>query len=170
MNRRHILAGLACLPLGGLAGCAVPGRLETPPRVTMVGVRPHEIRLLEQRYLVTLRVQTPNDQVLRIRTLDYEIHLNDQAFGSGVSRETLEVPAYGERELELVVSSTLRQLLDQIRDLALGRELALRYGIKGSLQADGIPGRMPFSHEDELSAPSRRPGAPGSRSGPAIAV
>ena len=67
---------MACLAL--LAGCASWGGDDwREPEVHLVEVETVKARLLEQEFVLHLRVDNPNDSRLFIRNLSYAIRLND---------------------------------------------------------------------------------------------
>jgi LEA14-like dessication related protein len=138
---------LACAVL--LGACASLAGLERPPRVTLRGIKPVQIELLEQRYLATIRVQNPNSVELPIDGLEYVISINNSTFADGVSSQRVTVPAFGEKTLQVGVTSTLMKLFKQIKQLA-GSGGAITYTITGTLSISGIPGSVPFEHDGEI--------------------
>ena len=156
LSRRLVLAAVLVLPL---AGCAtLPGSFEKP-RVSVAGLRILEIGLLEQRYLLRLRVQNPNDFAFAVTGMDYALDVNGREFASGVSDRRVDLPAYSERSFQVPVSSGLADLVDQLRALDNGRMNRLDYRIRGHVRIEGIPGRVEFDHSDELLPGQQR--APG---------
>lgn len=161
-RRRALLAGALAGLAAALGGCAATGDLEEAPRVSLVNVKPVDIQLLEQRYRVTIRVQNPNAAELRIRGLSYELHLNDELFGTGVSGERTVVPAFGEATVDVDVISTLARLLDQFQWLRgqKGGPSSVSYAIKGTITLDGALLKIPFERAGvlELPGPERESG------------
>lgn len=158
MSSARVLT-LCSLALAGalaLAGCAVPHGLDKPPQVTLVNLQPVQIRLLEQRYLVTIRIMNPNPVALPIDGLEYAISINEAAFAHGVSSQRVTVPAYGEKTIELGVSSTLARLFDQIRRFGAERG-ALAYTISGTLGLQGSAASVPFTQDGEVDLRLERP-------------
>lgn len=155
----------SCLALGSLAfvlilaGCAgiKPG-FETP-RVSLVALEPLDVQLFEQRYGLRLRIQNPNDTELRIKGLDYEVELNGETFGTGVSNAAATVPAYGEATLDLTMVSNLARVLNQFDQLLRDDAPSLDYAIRGKLSLDGLLLALPFSREGSLTLPGRESNA-----------
>lgn len=157
-DRSHLaLGGLAFILM--LAGCAgiTPG-FETP-RVSLVALEPLDVQLFEQRYGLRLRIQNPNDTELRIKGLDYEVELNGETFGTGVSNAAATVPAYGEATLDLTMVSNLARVLNQFEQLFRDDAQALDYAIRGKLSLDGLLLALPFSKEGSLTLPGRQSNA-----------
>ena len=129
------------------------------PRVSVAGLRIIEIGLLEQRYAVRLRVQNPNDFAFAITGMDYTLEVNGREFAHGVSDSRVDLPAYSERTVEVLVSSGLADVVEQLRALDTGRMNGLDYRIHGHVSLEGFVTRIPFDHSAELlpSAPGKAP-------------
>ncbi len=147
--RHTALRMAATAAAAALTACAALSGLDQPPRVTLVGVEPVQIQLLEQRYLATIRIQNPNPVALPVSGLDYTITINGAEFASGVSNQRVSIPAYGEKTLAVGVTSTIARLLDQVRLLGESGG-ALRYGISGRLGVTGMPAGVPFDQQGEI--------------------
>ncbi|MCB1876811.1 MAG: LEA type 2 family protein [Chromatiales bacterium] len=133
------------------AGCAAlqAGNLESP-RVRVVDLRVLDVKLLEQRYALTLRIQNPNNQGLDIAGLDFTLSINGEEFADGVSSQEITLPAYGEATMDVEVSSSLMRILDQIQALDQRREIGLSYRIEGHVGLESGWRRLPFSREGTL--------------------
>lgn len=167
MSRSFAIVVFAAL----LGACATMAGLSEPPRVSLVGIEPVDIRLLEQRVRVTLKVQNPNARDITVRGLDYEIVVNDRLFAQGVSGKTFTVPAYGESTAALEVVTTLQRVLEQLDALGRRGEPGLDYAISGRISVDGVPIPIPFAYEDSLTLPGAgRRGKEGDGGSSAIAI
>ena len=139
-----------------LTACSSLNTLEQEPRITLVNLQPVQIQLLEQRYLATIRIQNPNPVALPIHGLDYAISINGSQFADGVSNQRITIPAYGEKTIELGVTSTIIKLLDQIRRFSENNG-AVTYGISGTLGIDGLSHGVPFKRNGEIDLDFDRP-------------
>ncbi len=133
----------------GLTGCAHMMGLEQPPRVSVVDIRPVAISLLEQRYLIRVRVQNPNRASLTIEGMDYHISINNKDFADGVSNQRLTIAGYEEKNLDLGLSSTLLQLFEQLKGLAENHG-RIDYSIKGHLRLRTPSAVVPFENHGEV--------------------
>ena len=140
--RMGLLLGLAIL---GLSACANIGVRTEPPRVHLVGMQLQQAELFEQRYLLRLRIQNPNDFSLNIRGLDFQVQVNGERFADGVSSKALQIPAYGEGLAEVAVSSSLWSLARQLRDMGEGGPGQMEYRIHGRIALTGRA--LPVSFE-----------------------
>jgi LEA14-like dessication related protein len=155
---KHIWRGLGLVLCGfaALTACSSPSKLDQEPRITLVNLQPVQIQLLEQRYLATIRIQNPNPVALPIRGLDYAISINGSQFAEGVSNQRITIPAYGEKTMDLGVTSTIIKLLGQIRGFSKNYG-TVTYGISGTLGIDGLSHGVPFKRDGEINLDFERP-------------
>jgi LEA14-like dessication related protein len=146
MFRFHCLPVISALLLG--ACTLLPTGLE-PPRVSLVNIEPREMTLFEQRYRVSIRIQNPNPDPLRLRGLSYELDLNGKEFASGVGRSDLEVPGFGNATIDTDLTSSVFALIEQVRMLQGGGG-TLSYSLEGTLHLAGGIGRLPFQRQGDI--------------------
>ncbi len=147
-NRK--LHRLCTLMLGVLvlAGCVSL----TPPEVRLTGLEPMPGTLLEQRVRVDLRLINQANQALTISGLDFDLMVNGRRLASGVSSQAIRLPALGEAQTSVTVSTSVLDLLQQLP--ALQRGGPIPYQIQGRLHLDRrIPPSIPFRHSGELTLP-----------------
>lgn len=149
MNRflSHLLA---LLILTGVSGCATLGPDFEPPRISVVSLEPDSVTLLEQKYLIQLRIQNPNEQPLAIRGLHYDLELNGRSFLSGVSGDALAIPPFSDAVIRTEGVSTLFGFLRQIEELNKGTRQALEYRLSGRVSLQNRPGGIRFDYQGEL--------------------
>lgn len=149
---RAPLAKLALLLLLGslISGCAsLANKLNPePPKVTLLGITPVKMEVLQQTFRLTLNLQNPNDFDLPIRGLQFNAAINDDDFASGVSNNAIDLPAFGEAEMEVEVRSGLMQIIDNLSKL--GSAESLDYSLRGSVKVEGIPVRLNFKERGTL--------------------
>ena len=147
----------------GLASCSALTSKPESPRVTLVGLKLVSVELLEQRYQVSLRVKNPNTFDLPVRGIDFRLDINGQTFADGVSKQSVDVPAYGENVIDLEVSSNFLQVFRQLQSLEENQSRGFEYRINGRM-ATGVYGqKLPFDYSGELQLPepARSDGQPG---------
>ena len=159
MNESVVLAKLTAGfgLLVGLMACSGLISKPEPPRVSLVGLSLISVELLEQRYQVSLRVKNPNAFDLPVSGIDFRLDINGQSFADGVSSQSVEVPAYGERVIQLEVSSSLLQVFRQFQSLQESQSRSFEYRISGSMATGRYGGTLPFDYAGELqlSEPKR---------------
>ena len=152
MNRNALRALAPALAALVLSGCAsLAPRLETP-ELSVIGVEVLDAQLFEQRFNVRMRVQNPNDRALPIRGLTYTKELNGQDFGRGMTAQAFTVPALGEAEFDVVVTTNLATSLLRLLPQLEKNPEAVEYRLKGRVSTD-LPflRSIPFTMEGSLS-------------------
>lgn len=153
--RRVAAARLGLVAVAGvllLAGCAsLLPRLQTP-QLSLVGVQLQDASVFEQRLLVRLRVQNPNDMVLPVRGITVNFALEGEEFAQGVSSRDFDVPALGEAEFDMLVTANAATAL--LRVLSQGHGKAggtLHYRIRGDLKTSlGLLRSVPFDEKGSI--------------------
>jgi LEA14-like dessication related protein len=133
------------------AGCsAIVPKLETP-RLEVVAVELLDAQFTQQRFNVTMRVQNPNDRELPIRGLSYSMQLAGEEFGTGQSDKAFTVPALGEAEFTMTVTTNLATSLLKILPKLEKSPQSLDYRLTGKVETDWTFLRtIPFSETGKL--------------------
>lgn len=162
---RRRLAGLAVAMLGltALGGCAGLQLGMKKPEVTVANIRLLDGNLLEQRFLLTLRVMNPNTSEIAIEGLTFKVDLNGQPFAKGVGNQPVVVPRLGEAMVDVTATTDLGGLLRQLKAFK-GRE-KVDYRISGRL-VTGSFGGIDFDQTGEVELPKGL-GEAGGGKGPA---
>lgn len=144
MVRRIVL--LAALGLFS-TGCTV-ARLE-PPQLQVIEVGLVGANILKQDLRLRLRVQNPNDVELPVRGISYEVQLSGETFASGESERDFVVPALGETEFNLDVTTNAAAAV--LRLLGDRSDRNPEYRLLGRVHlARGLLRSIPFEHRGEL--------------------
>ncbi len=61
--------------------------------------------VFSQQFRIRLHVQNPNDRALPVKGIEYELFLQGDSFAEGTSAAPFVVPALGEIEFDLTVST-----------------------------------------------------------------
>ena len=149
---RRRLAGLAVAMLGltALGGCAGLRLGMQKPEVSVANIRLLDGNLLEQRFLLTLRVMNPNTSEIAIEGLTFKVDLNGQPFARGVGNQPVVVPRLGEAMVDVTATTGLGGLLRQFKAFK-GRE-KVDYRISGRL-VTGNFGGIDFDQTGEVELP-----------------
>ncbi|MES9959687.1 MAG: LEA type 2 family protein [Sedimenticola sp.] len=153
MTRTTVLA-LSWLMLALLSGCAGLAQSQDSPRVTLTGIKMINMEIFEQRYGLTLRIQNPNPEPLQIDGMSFKVEINDRSFASGVSDKRVTVEGFGEAVLEVEVSSSLFDIVEQLRALEKREGDSLTYRIHGKIHQAGSPFALPFERKGVIGGPS----------------
>jgi LEA14-like dessication related protein len=112
---RAIAVAAAVALLG--CGCALAPRFTTPT-LTIVGVRLEASDLITQRLKVRVHVQNPNPRTLPVKGIEYTLEVDGEPFATGDSAASFVVPALGEAEFDMNVTTNVAGTL--VRLLARG--------------------------------------------------
>lgn len=150
MKYRVICLGLVLMCF--LAGCASLAGIRHSPDITLAGLDVAEIGLLEQRFVLKLRIQNPNDVDLPINGMRFDVELNGLAFAKGLSDKAVTVPRLGEIVLEVTATSTLGTVWRQLRELQREGRDRVTYRLEGRVLLPTL-GSVPFVQAGDIAMP-----------------
>jgi len=147
VNRRPVIVAIVASLAAMAAGCA---SIESEAlRVNLAGISVVETSLLEQRYLLRVRLQNPGDRVLELDGFVYDLSLNGRLFARGVSDQSVVVPRFGEQLIELVASGSTGGAIRQVLELSSRKQVD--YRLSGRAHAAG--GRIHFDGQGDIPIP-----------------
>jgi len=140
-----------------LGGCASLQPYAESPRVSLVSIKPLDMQMLEQRFVLELRILNPNSVAIPVSGLSYALEINQREFAYGVSQQAVSIPPYGEALLQVEIVSNLLNVmrqLQQLDDSPVGS--GLEYRLHGKLglvdQLRGLPfdfaGKLAYRESD----------------------
>ena len=136
MRTRGAVGALSVMAV--LAACSgLPARME-PLNVTLADIQPGQMGLLEQEYLIKIRVQNPNNVGIPVTGLSYKIELNGKAFAKGVSKQDLTVPAFSEVVLDATAVGGLGGIINQVAQFQKGVPDKVSYRLTGKLASASV--------------------------------
>jgi len=150
MLLRHVLLKLALLLTlaTGAAGCSTLGENLETPELSLVGIQMLSTDIFAQKFKVRVLVKNPNEMELRVTGIDYKILLMGDSFADGVSSDQFLLPARGEAEFDMVVTTNFVSSFGRLLSRVGGSKLEdLNYEITGKVLVDkGMIRKIPFSH------------------------
>lgn len=150
-RRRFVALAAASLGVTVVGGCTGLQLGMQKPDVTVVSIRLLDGNLLEQRFLLTLRVTNPNTSEISIEGLTFAVDLNGQPFAKGVSNQAVVIPRLGDGTVEVTATTGLASFLRQFKAFGKGRE-KVEYRIKGRL-VTGNFGGINFDQTGDVGLP-----------------
>jgi LEA14-like dessication related protein len=129
-----------------LAACTGLGDLQTP-QLEVLGVQILSSDMFAQRFTVRMHVQNPNDVELPVRGIDYKLLLMGDQFAEGVTNEAFVLPAQGEAEFDMTVTTNFVSSLGRLISRMGGGKLEdVDYELVGTLLIDkGMVRKIPFN-------------------------
>ncbi len=150
MRRIVVLAWVVILAVL-LSGCASLFWTGEKPHVDIVNVTPKEMRLLEQTFLLELRIQNPTETNLDINGMSVELEINGQPFARGVSNESLKVERMSTKIVQVEAYTGLTSILRQLYEVKKGSySSGFTYRLKGSIHTGAPSFRIPFDETGEF--------------------
>ena len=140
------------VPVMLLGACAVT-RLQAPD-ITPTSVELVDAQVMEQRFKVGLHLQNPNDRALPIKSVNCALQIEGVEVGRGESSAPFNVPAHGESDFDLIVTTDLASSIPNLAmRLFRGGDMP-SYRLSGSVNPDiaWLP-PIPFSKSGQLAIP-----------------
>ena len=95
----------------GLSACSLFVPKLEKPTLSVLRVQMLKSDLWHQEFKVRIRVQNPNDRVLPIKGIVYQLDVEGQELAHGMSGDSFVVPALGEAEFDMSVSANMANML-----------------------------------------------------------
>jgi LEA14-like dessication related protein len=146
----RVWAGFAAALI--LCGCAGIFKPIEVPKVELAGIGIQKADFFETVLQLKLRVDNPNRIPLTMKALTCDLTLNDDPVATGISRETVDIPALGSNIVTItVVTSAAKIAATLLRVLSSGA--AIDYRLTGKLSLQGglfMPSDIPFDSRGQV--------------------
>jgi LEA14-like dessication related protein len=157
---------VACLAVFAsvlLGACSTLPTNLIAPKVDLVGIQMMSTDMFAQKFRVRVKVENPNDLELPVKGLEYQILLMGDSFAEGNSTDRFVLPANGEAEFDMIVTTNFVSSLDRLISRVGGGKLEnLDYEISGDVLLEkGMVRKIPFAHHGQVDiarAMGQRPG------------
>jgi LEA14-like dessication related protein len=142
----RLLVVAACAVL--LAACSTMPSNLVAPSVEVVGVQIMSTDMFAQRFKLRMLVNNPNDLELPVTGLEYTVLMLGDRFAEGVSNEAFVLPAKGEAEFDMMVTTSFVSSFGRLLSRAGGGKLEnIDYEITGKVFVEkGMLRKIPFNH------------------------
>jgi LEA14-like dessication related protein len=125
-----------------LSGCAALPKFATP-RLSVIALEMQSADIFSQRLKVRMRVLNPNSRELPIKGISYRIEVNDSELGRGLTNTPFVVPAMGEAEFDVQVTTNVAGMLAKL--LSRRKNESLDYRLVGEVAlSSGFLRHIPF--------------------------
>jgi len=130
------------------AACSSLGSKLEAPSLSLVAVQMLSTDMFAQKFKVRVLVQNPNDLELPVRGLEYQIILMGDSFAEGTSNDAFLLPAGGEAEFDMTVTTNFVSSFGRLLSRVGGGKLEnIDYEIVGKVYVEkGMLRKIPFSH------------------------
>jgi len=145
-----LLCAILLLDASLIGGCGLFGGKWESPHLAVIKVDMVDSNLLSQRFRIRLRAQNPNARALPVRGITCKLELAGEEFGNGVSGEQFVVPAYGEAEFDMLLTTNLAGALLRIAGTK-DHGGKVDYRLSGKIDlASGLWRSIPFNDSGSL--------------------
>ncbi len=149
--RRNVVSACVVILVVLFSGCASLFWMGEKPHVDIVNVTPKEMRLLEQTFLLELRIQNPTETDLDINGMSFELEINGQPFARGVSNQSLKIERLSTKIVQVEAYTGLTSILRQLSEARKGSyDSGFKYRLKGSIHTGAPSFRIPFDETGEF--------------------
>jgi LEA14-like dessication related protein len=129
----------------GLSGCSLFMPKLEKPTLSVVSVQMLKGDLWHQELKLRMRVQNPNDRVLPVEGLIYELDVDGQELAHGMAGDSFVVPARGDAEFDMSVSANMASMLFKVLSQGNNR---VDYRLKGKIALSaGLFRSIPFDEQ-----------------------
>jgi len=135
--------------LVAVSSCAtLPSDLKTP-ELDVVKIEMQTSDMFAQRFKTRLHVQNPNDIEVPVKSLDYKLFLMGDTFGEGKTEEQFVLPAKGDAEFDMVLTTNFVSSLGRLISRMGGGKLEnVEYEIAGTVGiSKGFIHKLPFNYK-----------------------
>ena len=133
-----------------LAGCA--GLFFDEPTITLKEIHIRQLSLTDASLVFVAEIQNPNRYELRLKSLDYNVYMDDRETGGGTLQKEISVPASSSAPVEIPVSARFGSLGAVAKMYISGQELPYRIEGKALVKAGLFDRTFPFSHTGTLTS------------------
>jgi LEA14-like dessication related protein len=149
--RRNVVSACVVILVILVSGCASLFWMGEKPHVDIVNITPKEMRLLEQTFLLELRIQNPTETDLDINGMSFELEINGQPFARGVSNQSLKIERMSTKVVQVDAYTGLTSILRQLSEVKKGSYASgFKYRLKGSIHTGAPSFRIPFDETGEF--------------------
>jgi len=149
--RKNVVSAWVVILVVLFSGCASLFWMGEKPRVDIVNIMPKEMRLLEQTFVMELRIQNPSETDLDINGLAFDLEINGQPFARGVSNQSLKVERLSTKIIQVEAYTGLTSILRQLAEAKRGSYTSgFKYRLKGSVHTGAPSFRIPFDETGEF--------------------
>jgi len=146
---RLSLRALMLATLLALAACAGLGTKLEAPTLEVTGVQMLSGDMFSQLFKVRVKVQNPNDLEVPVESIEYTLFLMGDRFGEGTTDHAFVLPARGEAEFDMMLTTNFVSALGRLVSRMGGSKLEnVAYEITGKLHLQkGLMRTIPFNHK-----------------------
>jgi LEA14-like dessication related protein len=130
-----------------LYGCAALSTYKEKPRLSLVHMELSESTIFEQRYKLKFRIQNPNRESIPVAGMHFDLEVNGKQFMSGLSNQSITIPAFSDTVIDATGTSTLFGIARQLQDMQKNENMNFSYRLTGKLSLKDHAFSIPFDYK-----------------------
>ena len=146
MHRRNVTILLCALLFTGCAGLFFE-----EPTIILKEIHVRQISLTDASLVFVAEIQNPNSYDLRLKSLDYTVHLSGSEAGDGSLQKEIPIPASSSTPVEIPITAHFGSLGGIARTYISGQEIPYRLEGNALVKAGLFDRTFPFSRTGTLS-------------------
>ena len=159
LNNMALRSGSAFLLLclvGCFSGCAALHGVRESPKISIADIQVQEAGLLENAFLLQLRVLNPNNVAIDLKAITCNLTLDGKPFARGVADSNERIEPYSSTIVPVSVYSSVVDMagaLARVLQAGVLRDDPARYALEGTaiLDVRGFEVEKDFTSKGELS-------------------
>jgi len=155
INSNKAFKSLFCglfLTLSLLFACAGMGNgILRPPGLKVTGVNVESLGLNKQDIRLKINIFNPNPVPIPVRGITYKLEINSVEFASGFNKTSIDIPASGDSDVDLVISGNLLSFLLKNRMISKN---SIPYSLTGNIALLSSSIRFPYAHRGMIDLPA----------------
>jgi|GEM_PF-3277707 LEA14-like dessication related protein len=143
----------ACAPFQAIAQKQLEALQQ--PRVAVKRVKLAPSRLTEQKFLVDLAIENPNDQGVSANEIALALAINGKDIARGINTHPVNIEAHGTSQVQVAVVANTLELLQQGLSLSQSQQKTVPYEINGHIGLLGglLQGlKLPVRYSGQIDA------------------
>jgi len=129
------------------------------PQLRLVNIEVEQLKLLEQKFILHLKVDNPNSLPFALHRLSYQLWLNNTELGSGQLDKRLSIPANDSRILQVPLHTNIWQHIKPLSAALKNPQNPLQYRLEGKIKTGWIFGsNWRFNSQGEITPANYLPG------------
>ena len=155
-TRRSLHAFLLLFLINWCSGCAALHGVRESPKISLADIQVQRAGLMENAFLLQLRVMNPNDVAIDLKAITCNLTLDGKPFARGVGDSNQRIEAYSSTIVPVSVYSSVVDMAGALaRLLQAGVRLndPARYALEGTaiLDVRGFEVEKDFTSKGEIS-------------------
>ena len=152
---KRLIGVVVCALALCLTACSSTPKLAVP-KLALVQVAMTSPDIFNQQFMVRVNVQNPNDRELPITSIDYKLFLEGDSFSEGVSNKPFTVPAKGDADFDMIVTTHFVSSTGRLVSRLNGRD-QVQYVVEGKLltEISGLK-KIPFQESGTATLKVKR--------------